>query len=50
MLPGIGKVNAGEIIQYRTAHGKFTSPDDLVKVKGIGAKTVEKIRGMIIVQ
>ena len=39
-LPGIGTVLAGRIIAARP----FKSADDLRRVKGIGAKTYEKIR------
>ena len=42
-LPGIGEVKAEAIIKYREAHGKFQSAKDLVKVKGIGEKTVKKL-------
>lgn len=46
-LPGIGSVKAAAIIDYRTEHGSFEAPDDLTKVKGIGAKTLEKLRDQI---
>ncbi len=49
LLPGIGKVIATEIVQYRTGN-KFNTPEDLLKVKGVGDKTLEKIRGMIVVK
>ena len=42
-LPGIGPVAAQRIIQGRP----FSSPEDLQRVKGIGAKTVEKLRDRI---
>ncbi len=36
-------VLAGRIVEARRA-GRFTAVDDLRKVKGIGAKTLEKVR------
>jgi competence protein ComEA len=47
-LPGIGGVTAERIVSYRTENGPFASVDDLVKVKGIGSKTLDKIRGQIV--
>lgn len=43
-LPGIGPVVAQRIVEYRTSHGAFTSLDDLLQVKGVGEKVLEKIR------
>lgn len=41
---GVGPATAKKIIAYREANGPFASCDDLTKVKGIGAKTLEKIK------
>ena len=46
-LPGVGQVTAERIVTYRTEKGKIRSPDDLLKVKGIGEKSLEKIRELI---
>jgi competence protein ComEA len=43
-LPGIGPVTADIIIQYRKDNGQFNSIDELTKVKGIGNKTLEKLK------
>lgn len=42
-LPGIGEQYAERIIIYRDDHGPFRTIDDLLNVKGIGKKTLEKI-------
>lgn len=43
-LDGIGEVKAAAIVEYRREHGEFKSVDDLLNVKGIGEKTLEKNR------
>lgn len=43
-LPGIGEVKARSILDYREEHGDFLRPEDLLAVKGIGEKTLEKLR------
>ena len=46
-LPNIGETTAQRIVDYRTQHGDFTSVDALQNVKGIGAKTLEKLRPFV---
>jgi len=43
-LPGIGPSTAAKILEYRQAHGGFSSVDELDAVKGIGPKKMEKLR------
>ena len=43
-LPGIGPVTAEKIVEYRKTNGKFKSIDELTSVKGIGDKTLVKLR------
>lgn len=46
-LPGIGPVLASRIIEYRKINGNFQSVDELSKVQGIGASTLEKFKSKI---
>ena len=46
-LKGIGPSKAAAIVQYREQHGAFETVDALVNVKGIGVKTLEKLRDRI---
>lgn len=43
-LEGVGEVLGRRIVEDREAHGPFESVDDLQRVSGIGAKTIEKLR------
>ncbi|MBU3692050.1 MAG: ComEA family DNA-binding protein [Candidatus Nanopelagicaceae bacterium] len=43
-LVGIGPVIAGRIVSYRNQNGPFMSIEDLLKVSGIGAKTLSRIK------
>jgi competence ComEA-like helix-hairpin-helix protein len=43
LLPGIGRVIADRIVEYRASH-RFEKEIDIANVHGIGAKTFERIR------
>ena len=49
-VPGIGPVTAKKIVLYRDQNGPFQSVEDLVCVKGIGPKTIEKIKNYLTVK
>ncbi|MBC7294334.1 MAG: helix-hairpin-helix domain-containing protein, partial [Thermoleophilia bacterium] len=46
-LPGIGPVTAQKILDYRAAHGPFTSVDQLAEVPGIGPSRLEQLRPLV---
>ncbi|MED5426553.1 MAG: helix-hairpin-helix domain-containing protein [Candidatus Neomarinimicrobiota bacterium] len=48
-LPKIGSVTAERIIRFRDDFGPFQSIDDLAKIKGIGPKTLERLKTRIII-
>ena len=48
-IRGVGPVLAKRILEYRTNNGAFQAIEDIKKVKGIGAKTFEKMRDSITV-
>lgn len=43
-LPGMGPSLAGKILADRTAHGAFSSVEDLVRVKGVGPTLLNRWR------
>ena len=47
-IEGIGEVTAQKIIAHRDANGPFRKIDDLLRVKGIGPKTLEKMRPFLL--
>ncbi len=46
-LPRIGPAMAGRILEHRTANGPFRYVDDLLLVRGIGEKTLERLRPLV---
>jgi competence protein ComEA len=48
-LPGIGPAKAKAIVEDRQKNGPFKNAEDLQRVKGIGAKTFDKLKGEITV-
>lgn len=42
-IPTMNKKIANSILQYRELHGDFIYPEDIIYIKGIGEKTLEKI-------
>jgi competence protein ComEA len=49
-LKGIGPNYAVKIVAFRDKNGPFKIPEDLIQVPGIGRKTFEKIKDLIVVQ
>ena len=43
-VPGIGKSLSARILTFREKNGPFQSVDDLLKVQGIGEKSIQKLR------
>ena len=46
-LPGVGPVTAQKILQWRSAHGAFSSVDELLEVDGIGEKTLADLAPLV---
>jgi competence ComEA-like helix-hairpin-helix protein len=47
LLPGIGPKLAGRILEVRESMGRFSSPDELLQVPGIGERILQKMQGRI---
>ncbi len=49
-LPGIGKVLAGRIMDYRIAHGPFHSIEELRDIAGIGPTLYDTLRHRLVIR
>jgi len=49
-LPRIGEKVAQRIVDFRKQHGDFKKIEEIMKVKGIGEKTFNLIKDLIVVQ
>ena len=49
VLSGVGLTKAQAIVRYREQNGRFDTPMDLTKVKGIGPAIVAKNEGRILI-
>jgi competence ComEA-like helix-hairpin-helix protein len=48
-LKGVGPSHAAGIVAFREKNGPFKKPEDLIQVPGIGQKTFEKNKDLIVV-
>lgn len=49
-LPGIGPAISRNILAYRDSVGGFTSPEELMKVKGIGPAKYAAVKNRIVIR
>jgi competence protein ComEA len=49
-LKGVGNQYAQKIVEYRQAKGPFQKPEDIMKVQGVGQKTWEMNKGVIVIE
>jgi competence ComEA-like helix-hairpin-helix protein len=50
LLPGVGPALAQRIVAHRREHGAFDSIDALSHVRGIGPKTLERLRPLVAIE
>lgn len=46
-LPGVGPMTAQRILDWRAAHGRFTSVDQLREISGIGPARLAHLKGLV---
>ena len=49
-LPGVGKIIAERIVEYRKTHNSFISKEEIKKVKGIGDNKFERMEEFILLE
>ncbi|MFQ5468978.1 MAG: ComEA family DNA-binding protein [Gammaproteobacteria bacterium] len=49
VMKNVGKVKAAAIVKYREENGPFVSIDELINVNGIGARTLEINRHLLMI-
>ena len=49
-LTGVGPATAKRIIEYRNQHGRFTKPEDLLNIRGIGSAKLSGMRDQILIR
>jgi comEA protein len=47
-VPGIGPATADKILQMRKSYGPFKSVDDLLAIRGLGKKRLDKMRKYLV--
>jgi competence protein ComEA len=50
LLPGIGPAMAGRVVELRRQRGRFTHVEELLDVRGIGPKTLSKLKPLVSVR
>ncbi len=46
-LPGVGPILAQRIVDHREVYGPFRTPEELLRVSGIGSKRYARLQGLI---
>lgn len=47
-VPGLGARLAVEVVAERARHGPYASPDDLIRVRGIGPARLARARAFLV--